>query len=394
MIFTNKMEKKEISKKQVIYIAAIYNEKNDGIFQKVISQSAALSIINGSCSLYSMKKDGISLIFFSNGVLINEISINNKIKSDSYLINYIYFCKSLFNDLKKSSHFIFYVRHLHFNLHILFLFFILKRRNNYLIYEIPTFPYFYEQLNVSIHKFKTLIALLFDKLFLLFIFKIANTIPVILCNDKIKLNKKMIRITNGYIDNKFIISESLSSDNNNNDFNIIGIGTLYKYHGYREFIDNLNLTNGYLLNGKKIVLYIIGSSEYYDQLKVYSAKLKIKDHIIFLGSLPHFKVLEYYRIANLGLGTLRLDLRRANIDTSIKTLDYFKYQVPILTSGLIMNFPVQAYKVVNLLVDQVSFEDLYTFSLLSKSIFYSPLLKQRFQWDKILLPVFNKIYDN
>ena len=154
-----------------------------------------------------------------------------------------------------------------------FIKFLSKYRKNKIIYEIPTYPYFYEQYCGSKNKFTTCIRLGYEALFWPLIYLNINRLIAIPCRSKLKCLKKMRFITNASPNSDFINYRNKCLDS---DIFLIGVGTIHKYHGYEKIINALSKYKG----NRKVYFYIVGGGNI-NPLKELVKNLKIDDVVRF-----------------------------------------------------------------------------------------------------------------
>jgi len=303
----------------VVYLAFVNLDKSDGISKKILSQSKALSINHKLVSLLAFKDNEFEILTFENGILINsetEISYSKQIGKHEFV-------KFAEKYISTNNVAFIYIRHLIPN--IKFLGFLIKNKKR-IYYEIPTYPYFFEQIKNSNNKVKTIVRILYEIICWPLIYLNVYKIFTILSNDKKRVFKKMILISNG------IESENIydTLENNTGIIYFIGVGTIYQYHGYDlliNFIKKLPLEQR-----NKIIFNIVGESKTINQLKLICKELKL-DNIKFLGKKNGDELRSLYEKSSIGVGTLALERRNANIDTALKNLEYLSHGLPIITSG-------------------------------------------------------------
>jgi glycosyltransferase involved in cell wall biosynthesis len=345
----------------------------------------AISLINYNVELVCLTLEGFKKISFYNGKIGNiEVVFISKsfFKMNYYYLNYklISFLPKLIKDGNYGS--IYFRR--------MFPFFklikLMKKfyfHNIHIYYEIPTYPFFFEQISESKHKLYTILKLIFEIYFFHSIKRYIYRFPVIVCNSKKKLWKNMRSFSNG-INNTEIHSFEI---NDSSKFNIIGVGTIYKYHGYEKIIESIKKHNGKLIDGKVILFHIVGKSTQIDKLKFLTKKFKIEKNIIFHGEQPYDFIYNLYRISNLGIGTLSLNLRNADIDTGLKNMEYIRHSIPVLTSGNIKGLDDSYYIKISPQECYFNLNDIWEKSLIVKRNLKNPELVREFkkyEWKNIM----------
>ena len=322
-------------------IAAMQYNEADGISKKICLQAAALSNINGLSVLFCLGDNCILEILFEKGVIkakrkvvpciasknTNNRSTKNEIIAIKKLLE---IAEDYIVRLKPSY---IYIRHMIPQPKLVTVLRKAKHINAKIGYEIPTYPYYREQMNVSKNRAKTLIKLTLETLFWPIIYYYIDKLFVMRCNSKSKNYKKMISIKNGYSGekNKFVARKT-------KNLVMIGVGTIYPYHGYDRIINAMKKCGCKLASGGDIVFHIVGQSEEIERLKKLVTS-KEERHIVFHGQQFGQELKELYYSCNLGIGTMALSLRNADIDTAIKNIEYFAHDLPVITSGKIFDIP-------------------------------------------------------
>lgn len=82
-----------------------------------------------------------------------------------------------------------------------------------------------------------------------------------------------------------------------------------------------------------VVLYIIGNGDVFDKLKTLRVNYNIENKVFITNKLPYSKLLEYTKIADLGLSLDKATNLNYEYSLPNKVFDYIQCQVPILTSN-------------------------------------------------------------
>ena len=198
-----------------------------------------------------------------------------------------------------------------------------------IFYEIPTYPYYGEQIKASRNKVRTGIRLCVETVFWPIIYYYVDKILVVISNSKVKKYSKMVEITNGIDENDVCPVKHLDGAST---ISFVGIGTIYAYHGFDRLINAIEKSNGYF-EGKRMIFKIIGESYEIEKLKKIVSNLKCKNNIIFLGSKTSQELSEILTDQDIGVGSLALYKRNADIDTTLKVVEYMCRGMPVLSSG-------------------------------------------------------------
>lgn len=376
----------------IVMIAAMQYSKTEGISKKICMQAKGLSY-NNKCILLCIGTNATIKILYENGELKKEESIDYK-KNVKLCLGDISIEKILLKHalmlLKKEETDIMYIRHMIPCIPLLNLLGYARKRGIKIVYEIPTYPYYKEQYSISKNKIKTIIKLTLETIFWPIIYSKVNVITVITCNSKARKWKKMFSIPNGF-------SGQMNFYNriNCNDLNMIGVGTIYSYHGYEKVICDMENTNCRVSNGD-VYFHIVGESQEINRLKRIVAEKGMQHNVVFYGKLYGEKLIEVYNKCNLGIGTLALSLRNADIDTAIKNIEYFSVGLPVVTSGYIFDLKAdEEYYIIQKENKKMQFDKLLDFS----NAFYQrddskdelEKVLYKFEWKNIMQSVIQKV---
>ena len=204
-----------------------------------------------------------------------------------------------------------------------------QQRGIKVLYEIPTYPYYGEQFRASRKKYRAVAKIAVDAMFSPLIKKYADHIVIIRSNSKIRLHHKMVEINNGVNTEKIKSKENYGSKDG--VFRMVTVGTLFPYHGYDRVLAGLKDCKEEV-DGHPVEFHIVGASQTIDELKEQAQKLGLK-RVIFHGMKTTDELNEMYEDFDVGLGCLALHRRNADIDTTLKIIEYYCRGVPVATSG-------------------------------------------------------------
>ena len=204
-----------------------------------------------------------------------------------------------------------------------------QQRGIKVLYEIPTYPYYGEQFRASRKKYRAVAKIAVDAMFSPLIKKYADHIVIIRSNSKIRLHHKMVEINNGVNTEKIKSKENYGSKDGM--FRMVTVGTLFPYHGYDRVLAGLKDCKEEV-DGHPVEFHIVGASQTIDELKEQAQKLGLK-RVIFHGMKTTDELNEMYEDFDVGLGCLALHRRNADIDTTLKIIEYYCRGVPVVTSG-------------------------------------------------------------
>lgn len=375
----------------VLMVAAMKYSKTEGISKKICMQASGLSSNGNKCVLLCLGERKIVKINYFNGDMIEEESLEGTelsnegiggINSEKKLL-----CSAI--SIIESSNFdVMYVRHMLPNFRLLKLLKFARKKKVRIGYEIPTYPYYREQLNVSKNKAKTILKLSIETVFWPFIYYYINILTVIRANSKAHMFRKMKSITNGF-SGEFHSFEKKEVK----CINMIGVGTIYAYHGYDKIIKSMHKCNCKTKSGMLINFHIVGESEEIEKLKHLVKRLGLEKMVMFHGALYGNELSDIYSKCNLGVGTMALSLRNADIDTAIKNIEYISYGLPVLSSGRV--FELKDDRSIYYLQNEnevVDFNDIYNFIF----DFYEKTKREniesildRYSWKNIMQRVIN-----
>lgn len=317
-----------------IFIADEFESISEGIYKKILNQSRAISKILNECSLISKNNNKVIIKHIHDGI--------ETTRSEHSIFKWTLFWKfsksilieSLMLIVKSRNPGILYIRHMmRPSFLLLFVLIIAKIKKYKIYYEIPTYPYFYEQIKGSKNKILTFLRLLIEYLQWPIIYILSSKIITILSNSKKRKFKKMKVVTNGFdpeevpIKTRSIIESTI---------NFIGVGTIFPYHGYDRLIEAI--ADDYNKSGIiRYKFHIVGQSSEIEILRNKVIKNNIHNIIIFYGILTGERLSNLFNNCDIGVGCLKLFMRNADLDTTIKSIEYLGRGLPVLSSGGIIS---------------------------------------------------------
>lgn len=367
-----------------ILIANIEDNNIEGIPKKIKYQACALSKIKGKCELLLKEKGYIVKYFYLKGKLIEKTKLNNVEIIGSYKLDILLY-KEGAKLIEKGLCDTLYIRHsLKPNFSLLNLLVKAKKAKVEIFYELPTYPYFGEQFKESNNKLKTSIRLGYELIFWPVIYVCITKLIVVVSNSKAYKLKKMHTITNGIYYGNIGIKTHIY---NQETYNIIGIGTIFKYHGYEKVLYSIKENKGKIHN-KLIQFHIVGESDEIENLKKLSINLGIDKNIIFHGKKFGKELDEIFNESDVAMGCLSLYRRNADIDTTLKVVEYMVRGIPFVTSGIIVNKDIDnTYLSVNNDNSPLQLSEIFNFTEnMSQEKLYESAINARriFSWDNIL----------
>lgn len=359
-----------------LFLANVELGNNEGIFKKIIAQAKGLKSTNGW--LITKK---------SKNAKVYDLQTNTEYTSTENIFST---SKNIILEHKIG---IVYIRHMLPSIKLINFLMWLKNRNIKILYEIPTYPFFAEQYRAAKKKIRAIAKIGLNILFFPFIYKYIDNLVVIKSNTNAKMLSKMVEITNG-VDIEGIIPKSYSNKRESNIFRMVAVGTIYPYHGYERILKGLSECNEKI--GDIIVeFHIVGESPTIDDLKKQVDQLKLK-HVIFHGIKSTSELNELYEKFDIGLGGLALYRRNANIDTTLKIIEYYCRGIPVVTSGISPMKKYQADSTIYVSNDDKSIDikDIYDqFSSINESELknISSIAREKFSWNYIMSELLKKV---
>lgn len=280
------------------------------------------------------------LIYIDNNKLIfNKVMENNKTKiiethdlyfneKEKYKRNQ-QIIQIINNILQKNKYEIIYIRRIGIQIIFYRKFLKTNQEKSKIVYEIPTYPF--DKLN----NLKGNIYQFIEKIILLKLFKkYIDVIPVIL-QKNIKLEKNMLRITNG-VDYDRYNKYTREKNKNNNSIEMVSVAHLNHWHGYDRLIYGIkNYKGNYDVKFTLIGDYTDTTLQLMELVKELNLENKIK-FIEYKNLSESMKQFDYFDIA---IGSLAYHRRGADYDTSIKNKEYCAAGIPFITSCYDLSFP-------------------------------------------------------
>jgi len=299
---------------KVLVVAPLYLGSGEGIYKKVIAEANALGKIFGTAMIvFGRGREAICLS------LPEEEVVESTNKSIPDLARGL---------LESEAVDVLYVRHGVPSFGLLALLKAASGLAKLVVYEIPTYPYFIEQLRASRRKYRAVGRIGVDLLFWPIIYGYIDFLFVIRSRRATYRFAKMVDIVNG-VDTS-VVKRRMMSDSGD-PIRIATVGTLYPYHGYDRVLLGLHKCKE-SVNGRTVEFHVIGKSATIDDLREQSEMLGLK-HVVFHGMKTSDELNEMFNSFDLGLGCLALHRRGADIDTTLKLTEYCCRGIPVLTSG-------------------------------------------------------------
>jgi glycosyltransferase involved in cell wall biosynthesis len=300
---------------KALFIANLDLVETEGIYKKVCAQAEAIGEAVGNCDMITRS---------GHNANVKKQGEAHSIKSDQKFLDYV---ETEFENKEVGFA---YIRHMIPGCKLIHVLKTAKKNGIKVYYEIPTYPYFAEQFRSSRRKYRAVAKIMLDVIFWPFIYKYIDKLVVIRSNTKAKTYPKMVEITNG-VRTDGIKSKDYTAAHDDNCFRMVAVGTLYPYHGYDRVLKGLAAC-GEKVGDITVEFHVIGSSQTIDDLHKQADSLGLK-HIIFHGTKTTEELNEMYDSFDVGLGCIALHRRNADIDTTLKIIEYYCRGVPVITSG-------------------------------------------------------------
>lgn len=193
----------------------------------------------------------------------------------------------------------------------------------------------------------------------------------------------MVEITNGVrIDN---IQSKTYELQENDVFRMVAVGTLFPYHGYDRVLKGMADCHEYI-GDVKIEFHVVGNSHTIDELHQMADKLNL--HNVFFHGIKTTEELNLmYEKFDVGLGCLALHRRNADIDTTLKIIEYYCRGIPVISTGKCPLLDDRFSYVVSDNETPIDIREIYEYYYgLTKQelMLISKLAKEQFSWDNIM----------
>lgn len=303
-----------------LFVTNFELKPNDGISKKILAQAFALKKATGNAWLISRVVGGSQMTNLQDG------------KCTESPVSVLKLARTFADDVGAG---LVYVRHMIPSPALIVLLHHLKTRGIPILYEIPTYPYFAEQFRVSHRKYRALAKLALDVLFWPFIYPLVSKVVVVRSNSKAHLFKKMVPIGNGADIHALARKQypsRLPSGDNSCQLSLVAVGTLYPYHGYDRLLAGLKIYNE---SGKRppVEFHVVGASDTIENLKRQTSALGLRN-VFFHGPMTTEELNAFFERIDIGVGSLALHRRNADIDTTLKVVEYFCRGVVVATCGI------------------------------------------------------------
>ena len=350
-----------------LFVANVELAETEGIYKKVAAEAAAIGKVLGECDLVT-RCGGKARVKKNNGETFCE---------KQPVLDYI-----LSRVEERKTDFL-YIRHMIPSPKLIAVLSSAKKNGIRIYYEIPTYPYYGEQFKASRHKYRAVIKIGLDVIFWPLIYQYIDKLVVIRSSTKARYYPKMIEITNGVrVDN---IQSKSYSESEHGVFRMVAVGTLFPYHGYDRILKGMAACGEHVDN-TQIEFHVVGSSQTIDDLHRMADELNLHN-VFFHGIKTTEELNEMYEQFDVGLGCLALHRRNADIDTTLKVIEYYCRGVPVISTG---KCPLENECFSHIVEDNeeaVNIADIYQYYRglkLEELKSISEIAKQQFAWENIM----------
>ncbi|OQO70409.1 hypothetical protein BH747_06840 [Enterococcus villorum] len=369
----------------ILFLSGISSEENGGIFKKVCSQAKYMSSHKNQCWLLYYSNQEIRVREFHD----KQVVTDNKIK-ETTATNHRQKVKAIQEVTKEllrtKKWIILYFRNQYYTKTMNQLLSIAKEKEIQTVLEIPTYPYYKEQFNVSPNKLKGSLSLVWNYLGDQLYDKQCDKIAVIEANKSGKRKIKRIPFYNG-VDPENLKVNFYKKKKKQQAYRIIAVGNFYPYHGLDRLVEGLNVYEQTKSKSDPEVFFdIVGSGPAISTLKTLVATYQLEKYVIFHGYKDHQELEGIYKEASIAAGTLKLNLRGATIETAIKVSEALYQGIPVITSGQTPFFEEIKQNIYQVNDDDsaISIKEMLHFLEKKHSPVDDQVLLTLFSWEKIV----------
>ncbi len=373
---------------KVLMVApADLDDISSGVWNKVNSQAISLNKIYGNVSLVVYKGRQTVVRHYEGNNVHDEVISNAK-----HLPRKIVLWLSLCNYIKNKQYEYAYVRYPVIDFLVLRVFKRLKKNGTKIVMEVPTYP-----LGSELIRGKIQLAFMLDRLIHNRCSRYVHKI-VYIGNPVDKIFKcKAQQIPNGIVaahSEDEITGFALHGDR----IRIIAVSSMHVWHGYERILEGIK--NYYLTKTPElpeIELTLVGEGQCLEEYQHLVKQYKIDNYVTFPGKLCGEDLVNEYRKATLGVGSLSLYKNHLLCGSTLKSKEYMIRGLPFLYGceeiGIERNYPyallvsndsqpVNMKKVVDFIVpllknNQKISREMYQFAL--KNFSWTAIMKSIFK---------------
>lgn len=312
--------------KKLLYIANInLSDNKSGITRKVLSQYRNLS---SYFDAYLIGYDGRNIrLITPTGTKLYE---SKSTRPSSFLR------ETAEQVCTENNIGLVYIRRMEINPSVLKLLRILKNRNAVIIWEIPTYPYDFENKSFlnPIQKLRAKIRLKEDKLFRTSLRRYVDRIVTFSNYEEIYGIPTIV--TGNGVDVDEIRERKI--ENHGHEIHMIAVAVMRPWHAYDRLIKGMN--DYYVQGGtRNIVFHVVGDGLILSDYRKLVDDYGLSEHVIFYGSKTKEEIDEIYDKADIAVESLGWHRSKVSVGTSIKTREYVSKGLPIIASSPMDIFP-------------------------------------------------------
>lgn len=321
------------------------DNKNSGITKKV--DGIYNAFIRNNVNIDLMYCEYFYTIFKTSDEDIKELSKSRKQKY-----------KFILEKIKENNYDFIFIRYMLSNYFFVEFLKEVKKFNSKIkiIIEFPTIPYDKEIKNLSV--------LEIDKYFRSELKKYTDiAISYNVLGEVFGI--KAISIGNGIDTSKYCILNN--SEKNSTTVNLIGVGSIAKWHGYDRVIEGIKLYKEKVKEERKNIIFnVVGDGEDLGYLKSLTTKLNLETNVKFWGFKDGEELMELYNNSDVGIGALGWSRKDLKDGSALKNREYCSIGLPFIYSAEDLDFsnkfkyalkikdteePVNIQEVINFIAD-------------------------------------------
>ncbi len=302
-----------------------------GYKNKIHSQVEALRDLGNETYLYTISGDNILFYeFLENEISTNTSKLKHKriIKSKN-IFDEMFLIKEFVNNFKEIVNTvkpdIVYIRRIvPITPWILGLIDWLRKKNVYVAYEYPTYPWKREMIVTRKKLFYYIDSFLYEKLF-------SKVNQLVVFGEYDGSHPKVVETMNGVDVKKFGTHFKKRSDNH---LTLIAVGHIMPQHGYDKLIKGLGEYYKNPNRKRKVFINIVGPEGNGVDLKALATSYNVEKYIKFWGFQTGVHLDEIFDESDIGVDCLALNrIETTNIVGSLKSREYLARGIPFIFAG-------------------------------------------------------------
>ncbi|MBO6307881.1 MAG: glycosyltransferase family 4 protein [Oribacterium sp.] len=311
---------------KLLYIANVdLGDKRSGITRKVFSQ---YNVFAANFDAFLIGYDGRNIRII-HGQESNNI--NTEGRKPSAVLR-----EEALNTSKSNEINAFYIRRMEVTISVLSFLKRLKDKNGVLLWEIPTYPYDFENKSFlnPVQKVRAKLRLRMDSILRNNLKKYVDHIVTFSHVDDI-FGIKTIVTGNG-VDVDQIRPRKIAD--HGDEIHMIAVAVMRPWHAYDRLIKGIK--DYYDQGGtRNIIFHVVGDGSILTDYKNLVESYKLSTHVIFYGARTKDEIDEIYDKADIAVESLGWHRSKVPMGTSIKTREYVAKGLPIIASSPMDIFP-------------------------------------------------------